>query len=345
MFPPMTVPDPRPGRIALVGGGDHGLRAVLAAARALPACEVVAIVDPDEPARARAATIAPHTPTFDSLAAFARASTRNGKAPVDLVVVATPPGATPALLRELLDQPALQASAILLEKPGAIAAVDLAAHAERAARRSAPVQVAYSYRQHTTVRAFRTATRTVGPPRELHLVFHAPLAARGWRASPATGGGALRDLGAHLLDLARLLVPGPFALDEAEFHSQSSEHDTVRLRYRAGAVRIGIDVAYHGAPAFTLTLQGDGGRLTCDLWQRTTPTRSGVGALWSRAGTVLMPSRRAGPLLTAAYARTLQHALSRSPTAANDAAGIAPATLEDAVTVLQRIGEAEAHHT
>jgi predicted dehydrogenase len=344
MFPPMTAPHPRPARVALVGGGDHGLRSVLAAARTLPACELVAVIDPAEAARARAATITPATPTFGSLEAFADAGSLLVKAPPDLIILATPPGATPALLHQILARPTLQTSAILLEKPGAIAASELAAAATSAARHPAPVQVAYNYRQHATVRAFLAASRTAGTPRALQLTFHAPLTAGGWRAGPATGGGALRDLGAHLLDLARRLVPGPLVLDEATFGSLRSEHDTVRLRYRAGPVRIGIDVAYHGAPAFTLALEGGDGRLDCDLWQRTTPTRSRLGALWSQATTRLVPDRRAGARWIAAYARTIRHALSRSASLTmEDGSALPPATLDDAMTVLQLIDEAEVY--
>jgi len=316
-----------PVRVALIGGGDHGLRSVLAAASMLAGWRVAAIVDPDPAARARAHDAVSGVRTAESVGVLCDEGLASGD--VDLVVVATPPAATADVLRDVMERPAFAPATVLIEKPGARSADELRGLIPASSARPTPVRVAFSYRQHRTVQEFRAATRALGTLQSLSLAFHAPAEVRGWRASVASGGGALRDLGAHLLDLAALLVPEPWELQSAVFASHRTEHDDVRLRYLAAGTRIDVHVSYRGTPTFSLDAAGAGGHVSGDLWRRTTPSTSRAGALWARALTAAVPSRNPGALLRASYADTMRLA----PTEG--------ATLHDAAMVLQRIAEAE----
>lgn len=303
----------------------------------LPGWEIVAVADADAAARQRVGALVPRAQLFGDLSSLAEASTLPaGK--VELIVLATPPVATPTLLAEVLSHNGFETAAVLVEKPGALTEQELQPARLIAARRLAPVHVAYSYRQHGTVHAFTKALPQLGALHELTLDFHAPFAVSGWRAARATGGGALRDIGAHLIDLARGMIPGDWSLEHAEFQSRSTEHDAVQLRYRAGATRLCLRASYHGRPVFSIVAAGAAGRLSCDLWSHTTPSRSALGALWSRLNTAAVPAKRAGPLLREAYASTLRRALANAHTPEG---AIGPASLDDAVAVLRYITEAE----
>lgn len=341
----MSTPRDSTVRVVLIGGGDHGVRAVLSATAAMPFWEVVAIVDPDATARQRAQVLAPQARVVAALHLLADARVPPHAA-ADLVVLATPPAVTPSVLRDTLAHTAFADAAVLVEKPGGLTADALQPCCAAATSRAAPVHVAYRYRHHTTVRAFR---RLLGDPRdtcELSLTFLAPFTVQGWRAARATGGGALRDLGVHLLDLARIFLPGPWVLEDATFRSHTTEHDDVRLRYRTAAGALNIRSAYHGRPTFALEATGRAGRVSCDLWRRTIPSRTPIGALWSRAGTALLSASRADELLRQSYATTLQQTLpTRPPAMALIATPREPsATLDDAIAVLALIADAEHHH-
>ncbi|MDQ8161416.1 MAG: Gfo/Idh/MocA family oxidoreductase [Gemmatimonadota bacterium] len=327
-------------RVALIGAGDHGVRSVVSAVAMLPGWDVVAIVDPDETARQRAQALAPRAQVVPALHRLADALVPLDAAP-DLVVLATPPAITPALLRDTLAHPVFARAAVLVEKPGGLTPDALQPCGTAATGRAAPVHVAYRYRHHATVRAFQRIAAAEGDLRVLSLTFHAPFTVQGWRTARATGGGALRDLGVHLLDLARTLMPGPWVLEDATFRSHATEHDDVRLRYRTASGVINLHSAYHGRPTFALDATGRAGRVSCDLWRRTIPSRTPIGALWSGASTALLPTRRAGAMLRQSYAATMRQALSSAHASPPHAPS---ATLDDAIAVLALIADAEHHH-
>lgn len=312
----------------------HGLRTVAAAVTVLPGWDITAVVDPLDDVRR---TVAAQFPRARVLAHH-DALVETGTLP-DLLVLAIPPAATPEVLRALLALPC----ALLVEKPGAVEASVLETLAERANGRSWPVQCAYSYRQHFTVRAFQQQLPRVGTLQRLSLTFCAPLPVSGWRASRDAGGGALRDLGAHLVDLALHLVPGPWQITNVQLLSRRTPHDDCTLRVQVGAVQLTIRAAYHGAPVFRLEAQGSRGVLAADLWRMVRPATSAGGRLWSQLQTRVVPHFRPGALLQTAYVNTLLAAASGSQ--AIGSSPLTAATLHDAAAVLRHIALAENAHT
>lgn len=325
-------------RVALIGGGNHGLQSILGAVGAVDGWRVTMIVEPDERARQRATTLLPDAAVYAQLDAIAEHQSDGG---VQLAVLATPPTVTAQVLSDVLGHPAFARSALLVEKPGACHHEALIPSVAVAAGRQCVVQVAYSYRHHASVRAFSHALRAHGTLEKLELSFRAPHEVAGWRARRADGGGALRDLGSHLLDLARVLVPAEWTLHEADFRSHRTEDDDVRLQYTAGDRAIDVHAAYTGTPAFTVTAHTATGTLSCDLWRRTTPSASRVGGAWSRVRTALSPAYRPATLLRRAYADTLRQAVTSDAAPHVAPPALSAATLDDAIAVLQRIEHAE----
>lgn len=124
---------------------------------------------------------------------------------VDLVIVAT--------LHDSLAEVACAAAAcgkhVLVEKPGARRAEELAPVAEAAARGGALVRVGYNHRYHPALRKARELV-DAGAVGELMFVRarygHGGRVGydREWRADAAlSGGGELIDQGVHLIDLSR----------------------------------------------------------------------------------------------------------------------------------------------
>jgi predicted dehydrogenase len=109
---------------------------------------------------------------------------------------------------------------LLVQKPLATSAVDARAIHEMAAANGQVLLVDYSYRLLETVAVLRAALPEVGRVRSVSAVFrnvHAPSADRGWFLNPdLSGGGALIDMGVHLLDvLLWVFQPRSAALQRA----------------------------------------------------------------------------------------------------------------------------------
>ena len=315
-------------RLALIGGGDHGLRALASAVTQLPGWSIVAVADPDPGARARAAIALPQ-----ALLHADHESLLERTDGIDLIVVATPPAATAAVAKAALTSNA----AILIEKPGALVAADL----ETIPTARVPfVTCAYSYRFHPTVIAFRAALPRVGSVARLELCFTAPMNAEGtWRASRESGGGALRDLGTHLLDFARQALGVPLTFAHGTIRSVKSGDDDVTLEFTAGTARVLLRCAYHGAPVFRLVAVGERGQLHADLWSMTTPARGWFEMLSSKVRTKLPGPLRPHAALFKSRMETLLAAV--APRTTN-----APASIANAAAILRLVEAAEqrSHH-
>lgn len=105
---------------------------------------------------------------------------------------------------------------VLVEKPAARNAAELAGLAELARTQGVQVRVGFNHRRH---RAFRTAKQLIDANALGPLMFVRARYGHGgrvgydkeWRADPAlSGGGELIDQGSHIIDLARWLL-GDFA--------------------------------------------------------------------------------------------------------------------------------------
>lgn len=324
----------RGARVALIGAGHHGLGAIAPAVARLPGWSIVAVADPDAGALGRVAGLLPAARLYADPAELVEESQG-----LDLIVVATPPiVAAEAVLTAMRTE-----AAILVEKPGARCVEELAG-LERVARdRRATVTCGYSYRLHPTVEALERMLRSpgFGAVSRIRLRFNAPLEnAASWRAARATGGGALRDLGTHLLDLALLLVGGPLRLEHATILSTGSEDDEVGIGLTAASgTCVQLRCGYGGAPEFSLTATSERHHVRADLWSMTTPVRVPIGrsitagVLSSRLLTRLSASRRPSRLLLRSRVETLRVALG--------AGGARAASLADALTVLRIVEAAE----
>jgi predicted dehydrogenase len=124
---------------------------------------------------------------------------------VDIVIVATPHDA----LAEITLAAVRAGKHVLVEKPAARSAAELAPVVAEAEKRNALVRVGFNHRYH---RAFRKARELVDQGVLGELMFLRARYGHGgrvgyeqeWRADPAiSGGGELIDQGVHLIDLAR----------------------------------------------------------------------------------------------------------------------------------------------
>jgi predicted dehydrogenase len=120
---------------------------------------------------------------------------------VDVVVVSTP-----NVFHMPQAQAALRAGKqVLVQKPLATSAAHARATLDLAAAQRRLLFVDYSYRFLETAAAFREALPDIGEVRAVSAVFHnigGPRAGRDWFLNPdLSGGGALIDLGVHMLDM------------------------------------------------------------------------------------------------------------------------------------------------
>lgn len=120
---------------------------------------------------------------------------------VDVVVISTPNA-----LHVPQARAALRAGKqVLVQKPLATSAADARSTIELAAETGLLLFVDYSYRLLETVETLRAALPEIGSVRSVSAAFHnvhGPGAGRDWFLDPTlSGGGALIDLGVHMLDL------------------------------------------------------------------------------------------------------------------------------------------------
>ncbi|MFF4754510.1 Gfo/Idh/MocA family protein [Streptomyces sp. NPDC002514] len=190
-----------PLRVAVVGLGWAGRTLWLPRLRRHPAFEVTAVVDPSEPARAEALA---QVPGARSLATLDELSATT----VDLAVVAVPNHLHAEVAARLLTGN----TSVFVEKPVCLdsAEADLLARAERSA--DAVLLSGSAARHRADVRALGELAAGLGPVRHIDVSWvrarGVPDAGGWFTHRTLAGGGALVDLGWHLLDTAMPLI-GP----------------------------------------------------------------------------------------------------------------------------------------
>ena len=171
---------------------------------------------------------------------------------VDAVVICTPnalhvPQATQALRA---------GKHVLVQKPLALSFPDARAIVELAHELGTLLVVAYSYRFLDTIAALRNALPAIGPARGVSAEFHniyGPGPDKAWFFDRRlSGGGALLDLGVHLVDLALwLFEPEEVTLERAELERGGIEREAkVRVRFGDG-VALDLAVSWNAPAAET----------------------------------------------------------------------------------------------
>lgn len=171
---------------------------------------------------------------------------------VEAVVVCTPNA-----LHPVQAQAALRAGKhVLVQKPLALSCADAVSTIELAARVQRVLFVDYTYRFLDTMHVFRQALAAAGPVRSARAVFHniyGPGAEKTWFFDPAmAGGGALTDLGVHLLDLGLwLLEPREVRLQTAELADVRAVEHSARLAIRLDDCPFEVAVSWNAPLAST----------------------------------------------------------------------------------------------
>ena len=184
---------------------------------------------------------------------------------VDAVAICTPnalhvPQATEALRA---------GKAVLVQKPLALSWADARATVDLARATRRLLFVDYSYRFLATVAAVREALPSIGRLRAVRAEFHniyGPGAEKAWFFDRRlSGGGALFDLGVHLLDLALwLLQPADVALTDGRVVGDAVEHEAHLRLQLDGRLPFDLAVSWHAplpASRIGFELEGEGGLL------------------------------------------------------------------------------------
>jgi predicted dehydrogenase len=200
-------PQPAPPglRLGFAGVGHLG-RALLEAALPLtPQIVPVAAQDPSAESLDAATALCP------TLTRYTDYATMLDQAPLDAVVISTPTYLHGPQGRAALDR----GLHTLLQKPPALDSRDAAALLSSAARSRGALLIDYSYRYTATAQAVRAAVASgaLGRLLAIDARFHNIWGPQqGWFFKRSTaGGGALLDLGVHLIDLALYLLDFPAA--------------------------------------------------------------------------------------------------------------------------------------
>jgi predicted dehydrogenase len=190
---------PRLGFVGVGWIGRHRMEAVQRAGLA----RVAAIADPDVAAAWSAARAVGCEDVFDDLDAMLA---RDGDLDLDGVVIATPTALHAAQARRALQR----AMPVFCQKPLGRTADECRQLIGLARNADVALGVDMSYRHTAAVRAAldSLAAGDIGRPHAAELVFHNAYGPdKAWvRDVALAGGGALIDLGCHLIDLARLFL-------------------------------------------------------------------------------------------------------------------------------------------
>jgi predicted dehydrogenase len=169
---------------------------------------------------------------------------------VDAVVICTP---------NALHAPQAQAALrlhkhVLVQKPLAVSCMDAQATIDTAAEHQRLLFVDYSYRFLETIAVLKSTLGQRGPVRRARGTFHniyGPGAEKTWFFEPLlSGGGALMDLGVHLLDLGLwLLQPSQAHLVSLDMHStqDGAVESSADLRLLLGDIEFDVDVSWNAA--------------------------------------------------------------------------------------------------
>ncbi len=260
--------------LAVVGAGAIAT-AYVQALQAVPDLRLVAVVDPDEQARARL----PAVPGFASLDAMFAANVK----PAAALVLAPPihhEGLALQLLRAGLH--------VLCEKPLApsVAAATRKLLAAREQNRRLMMGSKFRYTPDVAAARALLDEQRCGDVVLYENVFcsHVDMSRR-WNADPAiSGGGVLIDNGCHSVDLARYLL-GPIARVQAQFGRRAQPiavEDTARMLFTSASGALGaIDLSWSVHKETDAYVRVHGTRGTLEVgWK---------GSRWKAAGGAWQP--------------------------------------------------------
>ena len=197
-------------KVAIVGCGLIGQKR----ANNLLGCELVACVDH---AADKADKLAKQFPGAKASSDWREIM--NDKS-IDIIIIATPHVSLAEITRAAVEQHKY----VLVEKPAARVAHELATIIEQNKSSKSLVRVGFNHRYH---RAFRQATKLIADDALGELMFVRARYGHGgrvgydkeWRSRPEiSGGGELIDQGVHLIDLARMFL-GDFTEVQGHAHT------------------------------------------------------------------------------------------------------------------------------
>jgi predicted dehydrogenase len=186
---------------------------------------------------------------------------------IDAVVISTPNA-----LHVPQTQAALRAGKhVLVQKPLATSAADARAAVDLAAACGKVLFVDYSYRLLDSVAALRSALPAIGSLEAVSAAFHnvhGPGQGREWFTDPkVSGGGALVDLGVHLLDLLLWVIrphEARVAGSVLDCPPGALVEHRARMDVRLDQVPVTLAVSWHARRPLTeisVTIDGAAGRL------------------------------------------------------------------------------------
>jgi predicted dehydrogenase len=205
---------------------------------AMPDVELVAVQDSDDALVKKRAAEVGNPPTYTDYHAMLKATRP------DFVVALGRHSQMAAIAHDLLDA----GYPFLMEKPMGVSAKEVDAVAEKAARKNAFVAVPLAQRYSAfAVRAHEfLAAKTFGPLSHLYVRVNRPAPPRyaawdcAWMMDPAeAGGGALRNLGPHGLDMFWHLTGEEATVTGAQFSARAhgnavEDYASVLLRSASG---------------------------------------------------------------------------------------------------------------
>ncbi|MEV7980142.1 HAD-IA family hydrolase [Streptomyces sp. NPDC086519] len=292
----MTGRTAPPVRVAVIGSGWAARSIWLPRLTAHPAFTVAGVVDPDP--RARAAAGGGTLPAFASVADLPADA-------VDLAVVAVPNH-----LHAPVAETVLRAGVpAFVEKPVCLTSAEVDRLAAAEAVGGAPLLAGSAARFRADVRALLDLAGTVGDLRHLSVGWvrarGIPDGAGWFTRRSLSGGGALVDLGWHLLDVvAPLLPPGPFRHVVGSVSDDFINDPRLRAGWRRDAPLGGRGDVEDTARGFLVTDPGLSVSLTAS-WASHQPSDVTTVVVEGSAGTVSLtctfgfsPDREGGPVLT-----------------------------------------------
>jgi len=228
--------------------------AYLRTLHAMPDVQLVGLHDPDAAVAARRAAEVGKPPVFTDYREMLV------KTKPDFVVALGQHNRMAATAHHLLDA----GVAFMMEKPMGVNATDVAGIAEKAAARKAFVAVPFPqrYSPFTLLARQMLADGRFGPLSHLYFRLNRPTSARypswdaAWMLDPAlAGGGCLRNLGSHPLDLFLQLTGEDAHVTAAQLSARAlgqrvEDYASVQLRTGGGVlgtVEVGNTVPYDGS--------------------------------------------------------------------------------------------------
>ena len=244
-------------RVGVVGCGYQGTN-LINAAKQVPAIEITACADPDEPVARSAAQLA------GAAAVFASVHDLLENCDVDALLIATP--------HHVLYETSLAGieadKHLLVEKPCGMDEKEICQIEEAVARQGICYMAGYSVRFVPLWQKVHQLLRegAVGEIRSLTGVFLIWPMSKGWTAVPETGGGPLLFVGSHLVDEILWCVgDSPVeVMAHATYRgdTRAEELATFQIRFERGAVALCLVAQNGAAMTNNVDIYGSAGRLS-----------------------------------------------------------------------------------